>query len=73
MGTTNAATEPSRRLRALIDERGLRYTFVAAQVGITPSHLTRLMDGERPLRHPVALAMAELLGVPVEQLLGGAA
>lgn len=59
------AVETNKRtvLRALIDERGLRYNFVADKIGTNPSNLTRLMNGERSLPASELLALERLLGV----------
>ncbi len=59
------------RLRSFLDERGVRYSWVAARLGITPSYMTRLMDEERPLIRRHAARLAEIFGVPIETFLAG--
>lgn len=42
---------------------------MAAKLGISPAHMTRLMDGERPLTAVNAQRLAVLFGVEVETFL----
>lgn len=56
-------------LRAFLDARGIRYIWAAERLGITPSHLTRLMDSERPLTAVMADRLAALFDVPASTFL----
>lgn len=58
-------------LRELIDERGLKYGFVASKIGCTPDRLTRLMNGDVPLRASDLMALCELLGVEAKAFFDG--
>lgn len=51
MGNTAEAITPPRLLRDFIDSRRERYTDVAKALEISPSHLTRLMDGTSPISY----------------------
>lgn len=67
------ASSPAKRtaLRDLIDERGLKYGFVAEKIFCTPSGLTKLMNGERTLTASQMLALTELLGVEAKSFFDG--
>lgn len=58
-------------LRDLIDERGLKYGFVASKLEISPTLFTRLLSGERPLSARELLALTELLGVEAKSFFDG--
>lgn len=60
-------------LRDLIDERGIRYSFLAEKLGTTASSFTRLMNGEKELFASELLRLEELLGVPYETFFDGSA
>lgn len=60
------AADRGARLEALIDARGLRKGWVAAQMGVSPSLLSRWMSGERTIGPERAARLAELLGVSPE-------
>lgn len=53
-------------LRRFIDARGIRYIWIAEKLGISPSHLTQIMDGKRPLVAAHAATLADLFSVPAE-------
>jgi antitoxin component HigA of HigAB toxin-antitoxin module len=59
---------PKRSIRDLIDERGLRHGWVAARIGVSPAMLTNVMRGRRRLRVDAAQRLAELLGVPLDEM-----
>lgn len=72
MRNTDAIPFPHVRLNDLIEARGLKKQWVADRLGMTPSHLSRLLRGERVITETVALKAAELFGVDVRELVPGA-
>lgn len=60
-------------LKALLARDDRDPSWLAKKVGRSRSHIWRVLQRERPLTRPLAEACAEVFGVPVEQLLGGAA
>ena len=52
------------RLRAFLDSRGTKYSWVAERLGLNASHFSRILDGTRPLTAENATKLAELFGVP---------
>ena len=52
-------------LKAVIRSQGRTKRWVAAQVGVSESHLHRVADGERLTTEVKANEIAELLGVPL--------
>ncbi len=71
MRNTDAIPFPHVRLNDLIEARGLKKQWVADRLGMTPSHLSRLLRGERVITETVALKAAELFGVDVRELVPG--
>lgn len=69
LATDATSSTTATSLRRFLDERGIRYRWVAAKLGISPAHMTRLMDGERPLTAVNAQRLAVLFGVEVETFL----
>lgn len=67
--TTNIAS--STVLRQLIDERGIRYAFLADKIGVTRSHFTRLVNRERQITSAAAEALAGILGVETAAFFDG--
>lgn len=55
-------------IRRILDARGLRYSWVAARIGVSPSMLTKVMQGERKLTTEKRRRLAELLQIPEELL-----
>lgn len=64
-GTTCAETPLAR----LVREQGRLKGWVADQLGISRSRLSRLLTGERQLTLEEAAAAARAFGVPIETLL----
>lgn len=62
-------TRPKTKLRSFLDERGIRYVWVAGRLGITKAHLHQVMEGNRPLTERHANALAEIFGVPASTFL----
>lgn len=55
-------------VRATIEAQGRRLTWVAGQMGISPSYLTRLLDGERRWTPKLRAQVAMILQVPTDVL-----
>jgi len=64
MTTLTLTTISGPELRAWLDERGTRYIWAAEKMGITPSHLTFVMRGERVLTVANAKKLAAACMVP---------
>ena len=60
MTTTSHA---KTKLREFLDARGVRYVWVAEQLGITRAHFHQVMEGNRPLTTANAARIAELFSV----------
>lgn len=69
--TRTPVAEHETPLARMVRERGLKKGWVARQMGILPSRLTRLLSGDSAMRLSEAVEAARLLGVPVEDLLPG--
>lgn len=65
----NSTMRKPNPLRVFLDERGIRYVWVAERLGISPSHLTRLMDSDRPLTASMAQRLADLFSEPITTFL----
>lgn len=51
-------------LERLIEEKGLRKSFVAERCGMSPSAMSRILSRERPVTKHEASDMALAIGVP---------
>jgi plasmid maintenance system antidote protein VapI len=69
MSTVTSRTGTTR-LRAFLDAKGTRYTFVANLLGISPSYLTYLMNGRDPLPRKHAVRLGEHYGCAPEEFIG---
>lgn len=58
------------KLEMIIEERGLRKGWIAKKVKIAPGTLSKIVKGESIPTLPVALRIAELLEMTVEELWG---
>ena len=58
------------KLEDLIQERGLKKSWIAKNVNIAPGTLSKIISGESIPTLPVALRIAELLEETVEELWG---
>lgn len=56
---------PKPNLRAFLDERGVRYVWVAQKLGVSKAHLWQIMEGQRPITSERAQQLATLFDVPV--------
>lgn len=68
--TRVAIATPGGRAREIIRRKGFRMTWVAEQLGITPSLLSRRLAGNRSWPEPFAGALAEVLGVTLWEISG---
>lgn len=58
----NDTITPKTKLRAYLDERGIRYSFIAGKLGVSNGHLNHVLDGKRPLTPAMAAKLAALYG-----------
>jgi hypothetical protein len=59
------------QVRDIIDARGLRYDWVATQLGLTPDRFAHILDGRRPVPDPPEafyIRLAKLLGVDSSEI-----
>lgn len=56
-------------VRGLIDARGIRHRWLADRLGISRSHLSHLLSGDRRFSEAQAARLAEILQVPVGYIL----
>ena len=63
-----SCTATKRSVIHLIEERGLRHGWVAARIGVSPAMLSNAVRGKRRLRADTAQRLAELLGVPLDEM-----
>lgn len=57
-------------LKRIIDEKGVQQRWLAEQVGVTEVSMSRYVNGERIPKAPMAIRMADVLGVDVKELYG---
>ena len=57
-------------LKRIIDEKGVRQRWLAEQVGVTEVSMSRYVSGGRIPKAPLAIRMADVLGVDVKELYG---
>ena len=55
-------------LKRIIDEKGVQQRWLAEQVGVTVVSMSRYVSGERIPKAPLAIRMADVLGVDVKEL-----
>lgn len=66
MTDVHAATEtPGEAIDRLARDQGRSKWWVAKELGTHPSHLSKLISGERPVTRRMAARLADLFGVPV--------
>ena len=56
------------KLRQVMEQQGRRHVWLAEQIGVSPSHVTRVMNGERVPGPDFRERAAELLGVTADEL-----
>ena len=57
-------------LKRIIDEKGVQQRWLAEEVGVTEVSMSRYVSGERIPKAPMAIRMADALGVDVKELYG---
>ena len=57
-------------LKRIIDEKGVQQRWLAEEVGVTEVSMSRYVSGERIPKAPIAIRMADALGVNVKDLYG---
>ena len=55
-------------LKRIIDEKGVQQRWLAEQAGVTEVSMSRYVNGERIPKAPMAIRMADVLGVDVKEL-----
>ena len=55
-------------LKRIIDEKGVQQRWLAEAVGVTEVSMSRYVSGERIPKAPIAIRMADALGVDVKDL-----
>lgn len=60
----------AKRLRAAMKQRGVKAATLARQVGILRTSLSQYMHGKQVPPLPVAVALAQALGVTLDELVG---
>lgn len=58
------------RLAEVLQETGRRKDWFAGQLGVTPSHLSHILAGRRPLPARLKSRAAAILNVPESYLFG---
>lgn len=66
-------TEPQAqmRLREFLDERGVRYSWVADRLGYSQAYITLLMQGSRRVTPDIAQRLGEIFDVDPAVFLPG--
>jgi plasmid maintenance system antidote protein VapI len=64
--TVTEDATPRQRLDRLIREQGRQKAWVAQQAGIHPTHLSKLLSGERRITPALARRLAGIFGVPTD-------
>jgi len=62
-----------KTVKTEIQKKGLKIVWVAQQLGLSHSHLSRQLSGERPITSQQAERMSTLLDLPVDLFKDGAA
>ena len=55
-------------LKKIIDEKGVQQRWLAEQVGVTEVSMSRYVSGKRIPKAPLAIRIADALGVDVKEL-----
>ena len=62
-----------QRIKQYIEENGIKQTFVANKVGITPSQFNLLCNTDRKIDCITYFKICKVLGVPLEYFVEGEA
>lgn len=57
------------KLKEEVDSRGLKTSYVARRICITPNYLASIMNGNRNLTTDVAIRASRVLGLPIDYFL----
>jgi len=68
---TTEVESPGDAIQRLVREKGRTKWSVARELGTHPSHLSKLISGERRITPGMAERLGEVFGVPVETFLPG--
>jgi transcriptional regulator with XRE-family HTH domain len=60
-----------KRIAQVLEEQGRKRIWLAEKLGVSPGHLTRLLQGERPWTEDLVERAAGLLGIRMEDLRRG--
>lgn len=60
------------KLREVMERQGRRHVWLAEMVGVSPSHVTRVMNGERTPGPAFRERAAAALGIPADELFASA-
>lgn len=66
--STMDVTDTEQPVARLIREQGRQKQWVARQIGVSPSEMTKILRGDRVLTLPQAQRLAQALGVTIEDL-----
>lgn len=47
-----------------MDSEGINAAELARRLGVTPKHISELLNGKAPLSHPLALTLERVRGIP---------
>lgn len=67
--TTVIQDDAYLKLNDIIAKRGLKVSFVAHKIGISPNYLGQVLKGNRHLSTDVAIKSSKALGLPVDYFL----
>jgi len=56
------------RLKQILEERGIKHVWLREQVGVSQSQFTRIVNGTCNPSLPVAIRIARVLGMRVEDI-----
>lgn len=57
---------PNATVRRTLTAQGRKSVWLAARLGVSPGHLTRMLAGHRPISNEQAQIIADALGLPME-------
>lgn len=69
MSVANNQQRTINNIRRIIQEKGIKQTFVAKKAGMTDQQLTDILNNRRLLRVEHLSPLAQALGVSVEKLI----
>ena len=60
---------PDRKLKARLNEKGLKARFVARRLGVSDSVMSQWLNGKRDVPSRFVSPLAKILDVPIEDVL----